>query len=371
MRIYYHLSPYISHRKAGQDYIACLRGLGHEVLEALPPTPPSLPPNHPPTLLPTLPPTLLPGASHAVPPGRQAAQWADLAILHDEPTSYASILQNAPALGPIPKLAYCVWETDILPAAFADGLALVDGVWTCSEHSRKALQARFPAARVLPHVVKRLKPARADLDFMRQRLQAGPEKYFFYTICDSINPRKNLAALLRVFCSLFPRLDRNVHLVVKQYRQELDLSSLPNVISLPEMLHDGQIAALHALGHCFVSAHRAEAWGLSLSDAMSLGKPVIATGYSGNMQFMRRDNSYPVDFTLKRIAPEHTALCPLLTEEMRWAEIDENHLAALMLQEAGRPAQAEITGNAARIAQDYGPKAIQARLKELLREWEG
>ena len=51
---------------------------------------------------------------------------------------------------------------------------------------------------------------------------------------------------------------------------------------------------------CYVSLHRSEGLGLTMAEAMALGKPVIATGYSGNLHFMTPENSYLVDFARVR-----------------------------------------------------------------------
>ena len=58
------------------------------------------------------------------------------------------------------------------------------------------------------------------------------------------------------------------------------------------------MAALFARADCYVSLHRAEGFGLTLAEAMALGKPVIATGFSGNTDFMTPANSYLVDWKL-------------------------------------------------------------------------
>jgi glycosyltransferase involved in cell wall biosynthesis len=63
------------------------------------------------------------------------------------------------------------------------------------------------------------------------------------------------------------------------------------------VLQDGYLSArekntMMALCDCYVSLHRAEGFGLTMAEAMALGKPVIATGYSGNLAFMTAENSY-------------------------------------------------------------------------------
>src|SRR3712207_9035191 len=62
--------------------------------------------------------------------------------------------------------------------------------------------------------------------------------------------------------------------------------------------------SLFAASDCYVSLHRSEGFGLTMADAMALGKPVIATGYSGNVDFMREDNSWLVPAGLTQVGPD-------------------------------------------------------------------
>ena len=62
-----------------------------------------------------------------------------------------------------------------------------------------------------------------------------------------------------------------------------------------------EVRDLMAGADAYISLHRAEGTGLTLSDAMAHGKPVIATGWSGNTDFMNVANSYPVDYELVRL----------------------------------------------------------------------
>ena len=52
-------------------------------------------------------------------------------------------------------------------------------------------------------------------------------------------------------------------------------------------------AGLLATADCYVSPHRSEGFGLTMLESMALGKPVIATAYSGNMDFMTEDEQLP------------------------------------------------------------------------------
>ena len=75
-----------------------------------------------------------------------------------------------------------------------------------------------------------------------------------------------------------------------------------------------------------MSLHRSEGFGLTLAESMYLGKPVIATGWSGNLDFMTAENSYLVDHTLVDVGPEGAPY----PADGQWAEPDLDHAAALM-----------------------------------------
>ena len=56
--------------------------------------------------------------------------------------------------------------------------------------------------------------------------------------------------------------------------------------------------ALMAACDCYVSLHRSEGFGLTMAEAMAIGKPVIATGYSGNVDFMNSGNSHLIEYAM-------------------------------------------------------------------------
>jgi glycosyltransferase involved in cell wall biosynthesis len=66
----------------------------------------------------------------------------------------------------------------------------------------------------------------------------------------------------------------------------------PDIVLMDGYLDAIKNATLTALSDCYVSLHRSEGFGLTIAEAMALGKPAIATGYSGNLEFMTSENSY-------------------------------------------------------------------------------
>jgi glycosyltransferase involved in cell wall biosynthesis len=77
---------------------------------------------------------------------------------------------------------------------------------------------------------------------------------------------------------------------------------------------------------CYVSLHRSEGLGFTIAEAMSYGKPVIATGYSGNLTFMHEENSYLVPYVLTNVPPE----CDPYPAGALWAEPDLDRAAGFM-----------------------------------------
>ena len=326
MKVWWHLSGYISHRRAGEAYGRCLPLAGSCMAESL--------------------------------------EEADLAVVHEDPVFWPKIFAARPALGRMPVAGYAVWEGERLPEVYRPGLALVDEVWTASSFSARALEQGHPRVRVLPHVVEAATPEADDL-----RWAAGVvgEGRYFFSIMDAVNPRKNLEALLRVFARVHA-VAKDVRLVVKQYRGNASLGGLPGVVSLSGNLSEGRLAALHRGALAYVAPHCGEAWGLGLSEAMSHGVPVLATGWSGNMDFMDEGNSVPLHYTMERVGERMAGLLPHFTPDMLWARVDESHLEREMLRLVRRGPNPAMCARARAVSERFSPARVARILGVLLRE---
>jgi glycosyltransferase involved in cell wall biosynthesis len=140
----------------------------------------------------------------------------------------------------------------------------------------------------------------------------SPDEFIFLFTFDffSIEERKNPRAALQAFRAAFSP-DEPVRLVVKSMHGESQIEKYQQLRALADGMRvtfiDEPISAerrfqLMEVCDAYISLHRAEGFGRGMAEAMAYGKPVIATGWSGNMEFMNAHNSLPVDFTLRPLA---------------------------------------------------------------------
>lgn len=254
---------------------------------------------------------------------------ADIIILHIEPHDYASLYEAAPYLRSKYVISYAVWEATPLPDAYKKSLALVQEVWTASQYCVNVIRASHPNVYLIPHVVERNRRADAlDGEIVRRLMLFDPSAYYFLSIVRTLGFRKNVKGLVNAFLNVAEECP-HARLIVKGLPGDPRLEcSDSRVIYIPVTLSDAQINALYENIDAYVSAHHSEGWGLALSDAMLLEKPVVATGYSGNMDFMSQENSYPIAFSETPIA--RNEIFGRFTTEMKWAEPDLDHLADTM-----------------------------------------
>ena len=120
-----------------------------------------------------------------------------------------------------------------------------------------------------------------------------------------------------------------------------------NVIMVEESLTRTEIMSLTNAVDCYVSLHRSEGFGLGMAEAMYLGKPVIATRYGGNLDFMDDDNSMLVNYSMTTLENDASPY----KKGVIWAEPDAEEAASYMVklcddrdlgQKLGRKAEESI-----------------------------
>lgn len=236
------------------------------------------------------------------------------------------------------------WETSVFPDYLRPALKYVDEVWVASEFVAEAIRAVTAVpVRVFPLAVE----APADAAATRADLGLPDDRFLFSFVFDfhSTIARKNPAGLIEAFTSAFGP-DEGAALVVKSINGEKFPDELrrlrevaadrPDVHLVDGFVPAAQVQAFTSLADCSVSLHRSEGFGLTLAEAMALGKPAIATGYSGNLEFMDERNSYLVPHRLTELAED---VGPYPAGSV-WADPDVDQAADLMRRVKERPDEA-------------------------------
>jgi len=266
------------------------------------------------------------------------------------------------------------WEVSTFPARWDAAFGHLDEVWAASEHIAAAVRTRSP----IPVSTVRLPVEPVGVASAGRAALGLPEGFCFLFVFDynSVLERKNPLGLVRAFTRAFPA-GSGASLVLKAInadkqpaasRQLRDAAAPhPDIHLLESFVSPEEKNALIAGCDCYVSLHRSEGLGLTLAEAMYFERPVIATGYSGNLDFMTDGNGYLVDYELRSIGPGSDPYPP----EGEWAEPDVHHAARLMRQVFDHPEEARERGRrAARDIRrthsaDAAGSMLEGRLEEL------
>jgi glycosyltransferase involved in cell wall biosynthesis len=275
------------------------------------------------------------------------------------------------------RIGLWFWEVDRPTHEIEGALDLVDEIWVTSEHIADVIRPLTdkpvlvtPLA-IPPPVTTRLK--RCDLDL-------PDDCHVFLTSFDafSIPARKNPDAAVRAYQRAFGP-DDGTYLLVKAINGDSSPVAMEHLRFLagdrPDIeVRDGyvsrpEMSALVQLCDTVVSLHRSEGFGLVPAAAMAAGKPVIATGYSGNLAYMSDANTFLVPYQLVDVGPGRQPY----PADAQWAEPNLDAAATFMRHVVDEPEAARIVGERARldVARTHGLEVagdwITRRLNQILR----
>ena len=284
--------------------------------------------------------TTKPGPEFADIAHHSTRKTADFNLFHLNGDEIERALEELGGLPGDARNAICpMWELPRYPAEWARQLERFDEVWAGSQFIADAIA---PAVSI-PVVPMPLATQVTRIRLGGRRYFAIPEHmYAFLLLFDlrSYAERKNPLGVIEAFSRfLAQRPSAQACLVVKVHgtanepEQAAELSERiaalgTRAVLIDRLLDEDEVHALIYNCDALISLHRAEGYGLGLAEAMCLGKPVVATAYSGNLDFMNESVARMVPYSL---VPVPAGAYPHW-EGQHWADPDIDAAARAMAE---------------------------------------
>jgi glycosyltransferase involved in cell wall biosynthesis/SAM-dependent methyltransferase len=326
----------------------------------------------------------LPVQAQLVPPCRQAAEFT-----YADPDAAAYpiniVCMNGDSIAPFARevgssffkgrhtIALWWWEVGEVPSGWEAAFEHIDEVWVASRHIYDAIARTSPVP-----VVRVTMPVAMPRVVRRSRPQLGmPETGFVFLFVHdyhSTAARKNPVGIIDAFRRAFPP-GSGAKLVLKSINAEnlphehdrvvLAAGDHPDITLIDAYVSAGEKNAMIEACDCYVSLHRSEGFGLTVAEAMLLGKPVIATRYGGTMEFTTDETAYLVDWSpiaVGRGAHPYPA-------DGVWADPDIEQAAALMQEVFADPETARTRGAAGqrRVREQHAASVAGQSMRSRLR----
>jgi glycosyltransferase involved in cell wall biosynthesis len=215
---------------------------------------------------------------------------------------------------------------------------VIDEVWAATTFTQTMYQqatSQPVTLMPLPVCINRI------IKVSRAAMGLPEDKILFLYVFDfnSYLERKNPQAAISAFLKAFPNKNTQVGLVLKTMNSDADNPDWKRfkalcladsrIILLEKTLDRGEVLGLIECCDVYLSLHRSEGFGRTPAEAMLFGKPVIATDFSGTVDFVTQQSALPVRWT-KKTVEEGEYPFVIQKDKAYWAEVDIHHAAERM-----------------------------------------
>nr|MBX2867729.1 glycosyltransferase [Acidiferrobacterales bacterium] len=245
------------------------------------------------------------------------------------------------------NIGYFFWELDTPAKCHSLALQMFDEVWVSTEYGVQQYSAKFdnPVVNVGMTFEEIDTPSKQECrKRLNEKFSIDEDETVFLATFDSFSfvQRKNPKAVIRSFLKAFPKGDERVRLIIKTQNRHSVLDpnqqkiwkSIDHLISLDSRIQFVNKTMTYTdllwfkkAADCYVSLHRSEGWGFGMIESMMLEVPVIATGYSGNLEFCKDEHCWLVD--TDEIYLEHDDYI-FVVPGQKWGEPKISHAAECM-----------------------------------------
>lgn len=227
------------------------------------------------------------------------------------------------------RVGYWAWELPVVPADWHCATKAFHAIIAPSSFTRCALSGLGKPTFCLPHPV----------EISRRAPKVSAEPYTFLVQMDgnSTSARKNISAAIHAFKQCMKAGTQAALLVKTQNLTQNQRSAVQSEIEahdsiqwLDRNISDAEMDELIGSVDCIVSSHRSEGFGLALAEAIGAGLDAVATGWSGNVDFMKDCPESLIEYTLVPVDTAAMHYGRYMQQEAVWAEIDVNGLVETM-----------------------------------------
>ena len=278
----------------------------------------------------------------------------NIVLIHSTPEFYSKYKEAGKL-----NIGYTIWETTKLHTSWSRLInnnidkVMVGCDWNVEVFKESGVTIPICC---IPHTI-----SNTDANGIEEYNISGiKDSTYVFGFVGQFTERKDPVSLLKAFWYAFQNKE-DVALVFKSYRSDYSdqekeavkftiqklkkvtvFDNYPPIHFIPDMLTEDEMRGLYKRMDCYLSLDRGEGFGLAPFTAGAYGKPVIATGFGGVNQYLKKDNSYLVDYTL---TPVHgMPYSPWYNATQLWAQANVLDGAKKMREVFTNQPQAKVKG---------------------------